>query len=73
MRTSFPQPEHKKWVVDGSSSMTMTQNISPGQQRSSSKKHIKVMEWPSQSPDLNPRKSVEGAETSSFQETAKKP
>ena len=38
------------WAVDGFCSMTMTQNIQPRQQR----KHIKVMEWPSQSPDLNP-------------------
>ena len=46
---------HWKWVVDGSSNMTMTQNIRPRQQRSGSKKkQIKVLEWPSQSPDLNP-------------------
>ncbi len=44
-----------KWVVDGYSSMTMTQNTQPRQQRSGSrKKHIKVLEWPSQSPDHNP-------------------
>ena len=53
--TSFPQWEHWKWVVDGSSNMTMTQNIWPRQQRSGSKRSIlKVLEWPSQSPDLNP-------------------
>ena len=34
------------------------------------KKHIKVVEWPSQSPDLNPR---EGAEASSCQATASEP
>ena len=34
------------------------------------KEHIKVLEWPSQSPDLNPIKSVEGAEASSWQATA---
>jgi len=36
------------------------------------RKHIKVFEWPSQSSDLNPRKSVEGAETLSCLTTAKK-
>ena len=38
--TSFPQWEHWKWVVDGSSNMTMTQNIRPRQQRSGSKRSI---------------------------------
>ena len=37
------------------------------------KKHIKVLEWPSQSPDLNPIKSVEGAEAWSCQATASEP
>ena len=37
------------------------------------KKHIKVLEWPSQSPDLNPIKSVEGAEALSWQATASEP
>ena len=36
--TSFPQWEHWKWVVDGSSNMTMTQNIRTWQQRSGSKR-----------------------------------
>ncbi len=37
-------------------------------------KHIKVLEWPSQSPDLNPiKKSVEGAEGSNCQTSASKP
>lgn len=39
-RTSFPQPEHCRWVIDGSSSMAMTHNI-----------HITAMMWPSQSED----------------------
>ena len=34
------------------------------------KKHIKVLEWPSQSPDLNLIKSMEGAEASSCQAPA---
>ena len=38
--TSFPQWEHWKWVVDGSSNMTMTENIRPRQQRSGSKRSI---------------------------------
>ena len=38
--TSFPQWEHWKWIVDGSSNMTMTQNIRPRQQRSGSKRSI---------------------------------
>ena len=42
---------HRKWVVDGSSNTTMTQNIRPRPQRSGSKRSIV---WPSQSPDLNP-------------------
>ena len=55
VRTSFPQPGHWKWVMDGYSSMTMTQNTRPRQQRSGfKKKHIKVLEWPSQSSDRNP-------------------
>ena len=52
--TSFPQWEHWKWVVDGSSNMTMTQNIQQATKEWLKKKHIKVLEWPSQSPDLNP-------------------
>ena len=43
-----------KWVVDGSSNMTMNQNIRPSNKGVAQKKHIKVLEWPSQSPDLNP-------------------
>ena len=44
-----------KWIVDGSSNMTMTLNIRPMQQRSGSKGSI-LRSWsgPSQSPDLNP-------------------
>lgn len=36
--------------MDGSLSMAMTQNILPRQLK---KKYIKVMEWPSWSPDIN--------------------
>ena len=37
------------------------------------KKHIKVMEWPSQCPDHNPLKNPEeGAEASSFRAVAKR-
>ncbi len=38
----------------GIASMTMTQNTRPCQQEWLKKKHIKALEWPSQSPDLNP-------------------
>ena len=41
----FPQWEHWKWVMDGSSK-TRKEWLK--------NKHIKVLEWPSQSPDLNP-------------------
>ncbi len=44
----------RAWVVDGYSSMTMTQNTRPRQQRRGSRRSIKVLVWPSQSPDLNP-------------------
>ena len=38
------------------------------------KKHLKVLEWPSQSPDLNPiKKSLEGAESTYCPATAPKP
>ena len=38
------------------------------------KKHSRVLEWPSQSPDLNPiEKSVKGAEATSCQATASGP
>ena len=50
--------------------MTMTQNICPRQQRSGSKeKHIKVLEWPNQSPDLNP---IEASEPLGFGEDLKR-
>ncbi len=49
------QPGHWKWVVDGYSSMTMTQNTRPRQQRSGSRRStLRILEWPSQSSDLNP-------------------
>ena len=62
--SSFPQWEHWKWVVDGSSNMTMTQNIRPRQQRSGSKRSIL---------SKSHRKSVEGAEASSCQAIASEP
>ncbi len=34
--------------------MTMTQNTVKATKEWLKKKHIKVLEWPSQSPDLNP-------------------
>lgn len=42
---------------DGLSSMTMTPKILSRQQRKL-KKHIKVMEWPSQSKDLSPKENM---------------
>ncbi len=47
----WSQPGHWKWVVDGYSSVTMTQNTRPRQQRSGSRKSSLRY---SQSPDLNP-------------------
>ncbi|KAI3359837.1 hypothetical protein L3Q82_014192, partial [Scortum barcoo] len=49
--------EDETWNVAGSFSMTMIPKTAtpPGQRRSGlRKKHFKVLEWPSQSPDLNP-------------------
>ncbi len=37
---------HWKWVVDGYSSMTMTQNTAKATKEWLKKKHIKVLEWP---------------------------
>ncbi len=42
-----------KMVMDGYSSMTMTQTHVQGNKGVAQKKHIKVLEWPCQSPDLN--------------------
>jgi hypothetical protein len=51
----FSPPGLIKMYVDGSSSTTMIQNT---QQEATkewlNKKHIKVLEWPSESPELNP-------------------
>ena len=38
LRAFLPEPGHWKWVVDGYSSMTMTQNTQPRQQRSCSRR-----------------------------------
>ncbi|KAK6303962.1 hypothetical protein J4Q44_G00264160 [Coregonus suidteri] len=55
--------EDETWL--GPFSMTMIPNTPPGQRRSGFvRKHFKVLEWPSQSPDLKPhRKSLEGVES----------
>lgn len=52
VRTSFPQPGHRKWVVGGRSSTTTIQSTRPRQQRMT---HIKVTEGPSPSPGHDPR------------------
>ncbi len=62
-------PGHLKWVLDGFSSMTMTQNTTKTTKEWLKKKHIKLLEWPSQSHS----KPVEGAEGSSCQTSASKP
>ncbi len=46
-------PGHWKWVVDGYSSMTMTQNTLPRQQRSGSRRST-LKSWSGLPPDLNP-------------------
>ncbi len=43
-----------KWVVDGYSSMILTKNTAKATKEWLKKKHIKVLEWPSQYPDFNP-------------------
>ncbi len=47
-------PGHWKWVVEVYSSMTITKHTAKATKEWFKKKHIKVLEWPSQSPDLNP-------------------
>ena len=49
--TSFPQGEHWKWVVQHGNDPKHTAKATKEWLK---KKHIKVLEWPSQSPDLNP-------------------
>ncbi len=55
VKTSFHQQGHWRWNVAGSFSMTMIPNT-PARATKEwlRKKHFKVLEWPSQSPDLNP-------------------
>ena len=43
MTTFFPQPEHRRWVMDESSSMTMTLKIGEATKEWLKKKHIKVL------------------------------
>ncbi len=56
----WSQPGHWKWVMDGYSSMTMTQNTRPRQQRSGSRRST-LRSW---SGIASLWKSVEGAEDS---------
>ena len=54
-KSSLPQPGHGRWIMDVCSSMAMTQKHTKKATKEWFKnKHIKVMEWPSQSPNLNP-------------------
>uniref|UniRef100_A0A672QLV7 Transposase Tc1-like domain-containing protein n=1 Tax=Sinocyclocheilus grahami TaxID=75366 RepID=A0A672QLV7_SINGR len=66
-------PSLSQNTEDGSSSMTMTQNIPPRQQRSGSRRST-LRSWSGLacSRPQSYRKSVEGADTSSCQTTAKK-
>ncbi len=59
----WSQPGHWKWIMDGYSSMTMTQNTRPRQQRSGSRRST-LRSW---SGLASYRKSVEEAEGSSCQ------
>ena len=52
--TSFPQWEHWKWVVMDLPTWQWPKTYGQGNKGVAQKKHIKVLEWPSQSPDLNP-------------------
>ena len=54
--TSFPQWEHWKRVMDVSSNDP--KHMAKATKEWLKKKHIKVLEWPSQSPDLNPIKNL---------------
>ncbi len=55
VKSSFHQQGHWRWNVAKSFSMTMIPNT-PARATKEwlRKKHFKVLEWPSQSPDLNP-------------------
>ncbi len=67
-------PGHWKWVMDGYSSMTKTQNTRPKQQRSGSRRStLKSWSGLSSLQHLIPLKSVEGTEGLSCQTSAFKP
>lgn len=54
---NLPQPEHWRWAFQ-SSSMTMTKHATNATKERLKKKHVKVIEWPGQSPDLNPSENL---------------
>ena len=46
-------PCKESWVLIGSSSRTLIQNIHPNPHKNSNEHKIKLLPWPSQSPDVN--------------------
>lgn len=70
----FPQPEHWRTLWMDLVAWQWPKHTTKATMEWLNRKHIKVIEWPFQSPDLNPnRKSVKGTEALRCQVSAKKP